>query len=71
LRLYFRAVIEWVEHTFKNYRKEMKGVNWGKLYNGYGAPTTSRRGARAVKLSLEIVKCCARRTTDVKAARKL
>jgi hypothetical protein len=35
LWLYFRAVIEWVEQTFKNYRKEMKGANWGKLYNKY------------------------------------
>ena len=33
LWLYFKAVTEWVEQTFKNYRKEMKGVNWGKLYN--------------------------------------
>lgn len=36
LWLYFKAVIEWVEQTFKNYRKEMKGVNWGKLYNEFG-----------------------------------
>jgi hypothetical protein len=36
LWLYFKAVIEWVENTFTNYRKEMKGVNWGKLYNEYG-----------------------------------
>lgn len=33
LWLYFRAVIEWVENTFIKYRKEMKGVDWGKLYN--------------------------------------
>ncbi len=36
LWLYFRAVIEWVENTFIKYRKEMKGVDWGKLYNIYG-----------------------------------
>lgn len=36
LWLYFRAVIEWVENTFIKYRKEMKGVDWGKLYNLYG-----------------------------------
>jgi hypothetical protein len=40
LWLYFKAVIDWVENTFKNYRKEMKGVNWGKLYNEYGTNKT-------------------------------
>lgn len=32
---YFRAVIEWVNLTFPNYRKEMKGVAWGPLYNRF------------------------------------
>lgn len=36
LWLYFRAVIEWVENTFIKYRKEMKGVDWGKIYNLHG-----------------------------------
>ena len=35
LWLYFKAVIEWVENTFPNYRKEMKGVNWGKLFGEF------------------------------------
>ena len=35
LWLYFLAVISWVESTFIKYRKEMKGVNWGALYNIY------------------------------------
>lgn len=37
LWLYFTNVIEWVKTTFgeKNYRKEMMGLNWGKLYNTY------------------------------------
>lgn len=35
LWLYFQSVINWVKLTFVNYRKEMKGVNWGKLYNSY------------------------------------
>ncbi len=35
LWLYFRNVIEWVKLTFTNYRKEMKGVNWGMLYNQF------------------------------------
>lgn len=32
---YFRNVIEWVQLTFPKYRKEMKGVNWGGLYDTY------------------------------------
>ena len=32
---YFRNVIEWVQLTFKEYRKEMKGINWGGLYDKY------------------------------------
>lgn len=33
LWLYFQAVINWVKVVFPNYRKEMKGVEWGVLYN--------------------------------------
>ncbi len=32
---YFVEVIEWVEKTF-TYRKEMKGIDWGRLYREYG-----------------------------------
>ena len=32
---YFRNVIEWVKLTFTTYRREMKGVNWGDLYNQF------------------------------------
>ncbi|HJJ47178.1 MAG TPA: HNH endonuclease signature motif containing protein, partial [Methanocorpusculum sp.] len=49
LWLYFRSVIDWVENTFqKPYQKqnphqkprsEMKGVNWGFLYDEYNAVT--------------------------------
>ncbi len=35
LWIYFRNVIEWVELTFTTYRKEMKGLDWGGLYNQY------------------------------------
>lgn len=37
LWLYFQSVINWINTTFgeKNYRKEMLGLNWGKLYNTY------------------------------------
>ncbi len=30
---YFRSVIDWVQAVFPKYRKEMKGVDWGLLYN--------------------------------------
>jgi hypothetical protein len=32
---YFQAVISWVELTFTTYRKEMKGADWGGLYNQF------------------------------------
>lgn len=32
---YFQDVITWVRATFTNYRKEIKGVEWGILYNKY------------------------------------
>lgn len=32
---YFQDVIAWVRKTFTKYRKEMKGVEWGRLYNTY------------------------------------
>ena len=32
---YFQDVITWVETTFTNKRKFMKGVDWGMLYNKY------------------------------------
>jgi len=32
---YFEDVIDWVKVTFPKYRKEMKGVPWGILYNQY------------------------------------
>lgn len=33
LWLYFQQVIAWVEANFIKYRKEMKGLPWGHLYN--------------------------------------
>jgi hypothetical protein len=32
---YYRNVIEWVKLTFTTYRKEMKGIQWGSLYDKY------------------------------------
>lgn len=33
---YFQSVISWVQTIFPKYRKEMKGLAWGVLYNTYG-----------------------------------
>jgi hypothetical protein len=33
---YFQAVITWVQGTFSTYRNEMKGIDWGALYNEFG-----------------------------------
>ena len=35
LWLYFKGVIDWVSVLFPVYRKEMKGIEWGFLYNAY------------------------------------
>jgi hypothetical protein len=33
--MYFRNVIEWIKLTFTTYRKEMKGIDWGSLYDKF------------------------------------
>ncbi|MBR0091230.1 MAG: DUF262 domain-containing protein [Lachnospiraceae bacterium] len=33
--LYFKSVIDWTQAIFPKYRKEMKGVQWGLLYNRF------------------------------------
>lgn len=35
LWLYFQSVINWIQVVFPNYRKEMKGIEWGTYYNQY------------------------------------
>ena len=32
---YFRSVISWIEATFTNKRRQMKGVDWGNLYDSF------------------------------------
>lgn len=55
LWLYFQSVISWVQLTFTNYRKEMKGVNWGKLYNEFKDKKldTKKLEEETVKLMLD------------------
>lgn len=47
---YFRTVIEWVQAIFPYYRREMKGLSWGLLYNEHG----QRRDLDSVKLEAEV-----------------
>ena len=35
LWMYYQDVIDWVKRLFPNYRKEMKGLDWGILFNEY------------------------------------
>jgi hypothetical protein len=35
LWLYFQSVINWVKAVFPKYRREMKGIDWGFLYNEF------------------------------------
>ena len=48
---FFQDVIVWVRKTFTAYRREMKNVNWGELYNQF---KDAKLGA--VKLEKEIAK---------------
>jgi len=49
LWIYFRNVIEWVKLTFTAYRKEMKGLDWGSLYDKFHGDMID-----AAKLEVEI-----------------
>ena len=35
LWVYYQNIINWINTLFPNYRKEMKGIDWGILYNKY------------------------------------
>lgn len=35
LWMYYQDVVDWVKRLFPNYRKEMKGLDWGLLFNEY------------------------------------
>lgn len=36
LKTYFNTVIDWITTTFKDIKKEMCGLEWGRLYETYG-----------------------------------
>ncbi len=39
LWIYFKSVLDWVKLTFPKYRREMKGIDWGGLYDQFGGDT--------------------------------
>ena len=43
---YFQNVINWVNLTFPNYRKEMKGVAWGRCITALGMIISILRSLR-------------------------
>lgn len=51
LWLYYQAVIAWVKANFPAYRKEMKGLPWGPLYNEFKASPLDPK-----KLEAEVAK---------------
>ena len=48
---YFQEVIAWAQRIFPNYRKEMKGLEWGEFYNKY-----HDNSYNAQKMETEIVR---------------
>ena len=50
--LYFQAVLAWVKTTFPKYRREMKGLPWGPLYNAHkdDAPDSTKLEAEIANL---------------------
>lgn len=52
---YFQSVIDWVKATFPDYRREMKGVDWGVLYNQFkdGKVNTVKLEKRVAKLMMD------------------
>lgn len=52
LWLYFQSVINWVEVNFTKYRKEMKGIKWGDLYNRFNNKSLDPKQLEAMINSL-------------------
>jgi len=55
LWLYYQNVISWVRVVFPKYRREMKGVGWGFLYNTYknGKYDSKKLEARTATLMMD------------------
>ena len=49
--MYYQDVIDWIKRLFPNYRKEIKGIDWGLLFNTY-----KNQKYNSDKLEEEIIK---------------
>ena len=58
LWLHFQKVINWIETLFTKYRREMKGLEWGRLYSEYSArsynPKELEAGVSALMADKEV-----------------
>ena len=52
---YFFRVMNWTETIFPNYRREMKGIDWGTLYNKYGEMVLSLNPDEVEKEVVELM----------------
>lgn len=43
---YFQSVMSWVKATFPDYRREMKGLDWGIYYNLYADNVTAKQSSQ-------------------------
>lgn len=55
LWMYYQSVIDWINRVFPNYRKEMKGLDWGNLYNNYKDKTynSDKLEEQVIKLMMD------------------
>lgn len=51
LKNYYNSIIDWAKEIFPTYRKEMKGLEWGLLYNKY-----KNNKYNPVKLESELIR---------------
>ena len=58
LWLYFQKVINWIDGVFPHYRKEMKGLEWGRFFKEYDAkkfnPAAMERDVAALMQDREV-----------------
>ena len=52
--LYFQSVINWVKAVFLNYRREMKGIDWGFLYNEFKDKKLDSKKLEGIPINDEI-----------------
>ena len=53
LKAYFNSVIDWVSSVFRDVEKEMKGLEWGRLYEQYHSKSYD-----PAKVSAEVQRLC-------------